>query len=188
MTRTLSIDVSDDAYERFHALKADHHPDPEGELTHAELLDVLLDRGEGERRDRPDTLYGVTERINIPRFGNQSGKCYVNVNVDEFGHAFEVFVTVGDSGGEINSWADGLAKTLSNALRAGVDVDILADDLMGIRGPHTPATDAGDDIYSVPDAVGVVLRRFADGKLPEGEPGSPEPVRGSAGKPLGPED
>lgn len=174
-TKHLSFEVSPELYDRLWGMKKAEAAD--GALDHAVALEVLLDRYEGKRRPRPDCLGGATARIAIPQRGRTAGKAYVNINVDGQGDPFEVFIVVGDSGGVVNSWANALAKTISNALRAGVDVEVLADDLMGIRGPHTPADDNGDIVLSVPDGVGIVLRRFIEGKL-GGPTTPPQAVRG----------
>lgn len=182
--KRLSFDVPDDLYDRLWDMKQAEHPDDDDAIDHAAALGVLLDRYEGKRRARPDVLAGATGRIAIPRRGRTAGKAYVNINVDERGDPFETFIVVGDSGGVVNSWSNALAKTISNALRAGVDGEIIADDLMGIRGPHTPADDNGDLVLSVPDGVGIVLRRFIEGKLggptepPQAVRGIPEDVKG----------
>lgn len=157
--KTISFEVDDETYERLWGLKNDLHPESGKAVTHPEFLGLLLDRFEGQRRERPQALSGPKVRVNTP-----AGKVYVGINVDEHDDPFEVFITKGSSGGYTNAWAEALAKTISNALRAGVDPETIASDLMGIRGPEV-AHDNGDPIYSIPDAVGVVLRRYLDGKL-----------------------
>ena len=108
------------------------------------------------KRERPDTLPGTTQRI-------ETGWGTVYVTVDELdGEPFEVFVTLGKSGGLYNAHAEGLAKTASNALRSGADAEELAKDLIGIRSDKV-AEDSGDTITSIPDAVGVALLRHVNG-------------------------
>lgn len=155
----LTFRVDEETYERFWRMKNDQHPEPGHAITHEDALDLLLDRFEGQRRERPAVLRGSKARVDTP-----DGRVYVGVNADATGRPFEVFITVGSSGGYTKSWAEALAKTTSNALRAGADPEVVAEDLMGIRGPSV-SIDNGDDIYSIPDAVGVVLKRFLDGKL-----------------------
>jgi ribonucleoside-diphosphate reductase alpha chain len=128
----------------------------------AEIDDLLTDRtGEAyaKERPRPDVLHGVTQRIDTGY-----GKMYVNINEDENGDAFELFATIGNSGGFTNSFTEALAKVISYALRSGVDPREIADDLQGIRSPKV-AWDKGEQINSIPDAIGTAMRRYLDGEI-----------------------
>lgn len=128
----------------------------------------------GLKRDRPDALAGPTQRVSTGW-----GDVYVTVNFDDDGEPFEVLVKTGKSGGLYHAQAEALGLTVSNALRMGSDARAIADDLVGIRSGRV-ANDAGDDVYSIPDAVGVALLRAVEGRM--GEPvkdgldgGDPEP-------------
>lgn len=130
----------------------------------AEEHDVDLPRPEstgalGEKRERPDVLVGVTQRMDTGY-----GKMYVNINVDEDGRPFELFANIGNSGGFANSLVESLAKTISTALRAGVDPAEIADELTGIRSPDV-AWDNGEQIASIPDAIGTALNRYLNGEV-----------------------
>jgi ribonucleoside-diphosphate reductase alpha chain len=110
-------------------------------------------------RPRPDVLYGMTQRVDTGY-----GKMYVNINEDENGEPFELFATIGNSGGFTASFTEGLAKTISYALRSGVDPREIAKDLQGIRSPKV-AWDKGEQINSIPDAIGVAMRRYLDDEI-----------------------
>jgi ribonucleoside-diphosphate reductase alpha chain len=128
----------------------------------AEIDDLLTDRtGEAyaKERPRPDVLHGVTQRIDTGY-----GKMYVNINEDEEGNPFELFATIGNSGGFTNSFTEALAKVISYALRSGVDPREIAGDLQGIRSPKV-AWDKGEQINSIPDAIGTAMRRYLDGEI-----------------------
>ncbi|MFC7201731.1 adenosylcobalamin-dependent ribonucleoside-diphosphate reductase [Halospeciosus flavus] len=112
-----------------------------------------------KKRPRPDVLHGVTQRIDTGY-----GKLYVNINEDEQGRPFELFANIGNSGGFTASFTESLAKTVSTALRAGVDPEEIADELQGIRSPKV-AWDKGEQINSIPDAIGTAMRRYLDGEL-----------------------
>ncbi|WP_227353676.1 adenosylcobalamin-dependent ribonucleoside-diphosphate reductase [Haladaptatus salinisoli] len=112
-----------------------------------------------KERPRPDVLHGVTQRIDTGY-----GKMYVNINEDEAGEPFELFATIGNSGGFTNSFTEALAKVISYALRSGVDPNEIAADLQGIRSPKV-AWDKGEQINSIPDAIGVAMRRYLDGEI-----------------------
>ncbi|WP_436930396.1 adenosylcobalamin-dependent ribonucleoside-diphosphate reductase [Halosimplex halobium] len=131
----------------------------------------ILGAADGERpdyaqkRSRPDVLHGVTQRIDTGY-----GKLYVNINEDpEAERPFELFANIGNSGGFTASFTEALAKTISTALRAGVDPREIADELQGIRSPKV-AWDKGEQIQSIPDAIGTALRRYLDDEIDKGYP------------------
>ncbi|MFB6186495.1 MAG: ribonucleoside-diphosphate reductase, adenosylcobalamin-dependent, partial [Halobacteriaceae archaeon] len=115
--------------------------------------------GTAKKRPRPDVLYGVTQRIDTGY-----GKLYVNINEDENGRPFELFANIGDSGGFTASFTEALAKTISTALRAGIDPEEIASELEGIRSPKV-AWDKGEQINSIPDAIGTAMRRYLEGDI-----------------------
>lgn len=114
-----------------------------------------------EMQEREKTLGGTTQRIETG-----VGKVYITINDDENGDPFEVFINVGSSGGYTNSWAEALAMVTSVALRSGADPADIIEVIGGNRSPST-ATDNGDMIFSVPDAVAVALRRHIEDKVAE---------------------
>jgi len=112
---------------------------------------------------------------------------YVTVNMDEGGEEpFEVFVTIGQSGGLFNAQAEALGKTVSNALRSGADARVIAEDLAGIRSDRVQE-DNGDLVRSIPDAVGVAMLRVLDDKLGEPVRGDADPKNGVTPPDEGPE-
>ena len=131
----------------------------ESEIAALTTAAVDPDTGYAEVRPRPDVLNGMTQRI-----GTGYGKVYVNINEDENGRPFELFATIGNSGGFTNSFTEALAKTISTALRSGVDPYEIADELQGIRSPKV-AWDKGKQINSVPDAIGTALLRYLEGEI-----------------------
>ncbi len=119
----------------------------------------------GRKRPRPDVLHGVTQRIDTGY-----GKLYVNINEDpETGEPFELFANIGNSGGFTASFTEALAKTISTSLRSGVDPEEIAGELQGIRSPKV-AWDKGEQIQSIPDAIGTAMRRYLDGEIDKGIP------------------
>jgi ribonucleoside-diphosphate reductase alpha chain len=118
-----------------------------------------------KKQTRPDVLHGVTQRIDTGY-----GKLYVNINEDpEADRPFELFANIGNSGGFTASFTEALAKTISTALRSGVDPEEIADELQGIRSPKV-AWDKGEQIQSIPDAIGTALRRYLDGDVDKAYP------------------
>ncbi|MFB6300316.1 MAG: ribonucleoside-diphosphate reductase, adenosylcobalamin-dependent, partial [Halobacteriales archaeon] len=134
------------------------------ELVETAELDIEEEAGYAKKRPRPDVLTGVTQRIETGY-----GKLYVNINEDPEGRPFELFANIGNSGGFTASFTEALAKTISTALRAGVDPQEIADELQGIRSPKV-AWDKGEQIQSIPDAIGTAMRRYLDDEIEKSYP------------------
>jgi len=130
------------------------------------LLGAVDDAEEfASKRPRPDVLHGVTQRIDTGY-----GRLYVNINEDpEADRPFELFANIGNSGGFTASFTEALAKTISTALRAGVDPHEIAEELQGIRSPKV-AWDKGEQIQSIPDAIGTAMRRSLEGDVDRAYP------------------
>jgi len=120
----------------------------------------LLAQADGDRRqkrERPAALRGVSQRVKTGY-----GKLYVTINEDpDSGEPFEVFANIGHSGGFTNSFTESLGKVVSTALQAGVDPEEIVDELCGTRSPKV-AWDRGEQIQSIPDAIGTAMRRYLD--------------------------
>ncbi|ELY42055.1 adenosylcobalamin-dependent ribonucleoside-diphosphate reductase [Natronorubrum sulfidifaciens] len=113
-----------------------------------------------EKRERPDALQGVSQRIDTGY-----GKVYVTINEDpETGQPFELFANIGHSGGFTNSFTEALAKVISTSLRSGVDPEEIVDELCGTRSPKV-AWDKGEQIQSIPDAIGTAMRRYLESEI-----------------------
>jgi ribonucleoside-diphosphate reductase alpha chain len=131
--------------------------------TVADLLETADDGGAVQ--PRPDTLTGVSQKIKTGY-----GKMYVTINEDpETGEPFEVFANIGHSGGFTNSFTEALGKACSTALRAGVKPEEMVDELCGTRSPKV-AWDKGEQIQSIPDAIGTALRRHTEGEIDKAYP------------------
>lgn len=111
--------------------------------------------------DRPSELPTVSQRINTG-----FGKVYVNITTMD-DEPFEVFVKMGKSGSERNAFCEALGIAISWGLRSGADAETVANYLTEIRTDRIQV-DNGDDIYSIPDAVGIAMLRYLHDKL--GEP------------------
>lgn len=113
------------------------------------------------KAERPSSLGSTTQRINTGW-----GKLYVCVTDDEDGEPFEVFVNTGMSGGLFHAQAEAIGKTISTALRMAEDrtstAEEISDQLIGIRSDKI-GVDNGDEILSVPDGIGIALRRHMRG-------------------------
>ena len=103
-------------------------------------------------RVRPQDMTGVTERI---RTGH--GTMYITINVDEEGKPFEVFTALGKAGGCDSAQLEAISRLVSLALRSGVDVKKVIEQIRGIT--CCPAWDSGVLVRSAPDAVALALER-----------------------------
>lgn len=107
-------------------------------------------------RSRPERTVGMTERVAIG-----CGNLYVTVNSDENGIC-EVFTSLGRNGG-CPSQSEAAARLASMALRAGVDVQEIIDQLKGIRCMSTikkGAMSGGIKVLSCPDAIGKAIEQY----------------------------
>lgn len=102
-----------------------------------------------EKRERPDTVFGFTQRFRIG-----CGKIFVTVNHDADGNILEAFAATGKNGG-CKSNAEGLSWTVSLALRYGVPVEELVKQLRSVKCMNCMKD--GLDAKSCPDALGRAL-------------------------------
>jgi len=103
-------------------------------------------------KDRPETLEGFTTKI-------KTGLGQLYVTVTEFeGQPFEVFATIGKSGRSTTAKTEAIGRLVSLALRAGVKVSAIVDQLKGIGGEH-PVFQHGGLVLSIPDAIARVLEK-----------------------------
>ena len=101
-------------------------------------------------RERPDVMSGVTYRVRT-----SYGNLFVTINEDEHG-PFEVFSQLGKAGGFFQAQTEAICRLISLALRSGVAIADIIDQLKGIRGPDIVFANGGT-IHSLPDAIGKVL-------------------------------
>ncbi len=104
-------------------------------------------------RKRPEMMRGSTYRVTTAY-----GKMYVTVNEDERGQPYEIFATLGKTGGFFAAKTEAISRLASLALRSGISAEEVVDQLKGIRGP-SPVWSDGGMILSVPDAMAQVLEK-----------------------------
>jgi ribonucleoside-diphosphate reductase alpha chain len=122
------------------------------------------DRFETAVRSRPETLKGFTTRI-------KTGMGQLYVTVTEYdGKPFEVFATIGKSGRSAMAKTEAIGRLVSLALRSGVEVGQIVEQLKGIGGEH-PVFQEGGLVLSIPDAVSRVLEKHYLKDAPPAGPG-----------------
>ena len=103
------------------------------------------------------------------------GALYVTVTEFE-GRPFEVFATIGKSGRSTTAKTEAIGRLVSLALRSGVGVEKIVEQLKGIGGEH-PIFQKDGLVLSIPDAISRVLeKRYLIGQ--------PDAPRGKAEKSL----
>lgn len=108
--------------------------------------------------ERPEILEGFTAKIKTGM-----GNLYVTVTECE-GRPFEVFATIGKSGKSVTAKTEAIGRLVSLALRSGIHVEKVIDQLKGICGEH-PVFQEGGMVLSIPDAIGKILdKRYINKK------------------------
>ncbi len=119
-----------------------------------------LQDGKITPRPRPDVVFGSTQRINTG-----CGSIYVTVNHDETGKPFELFTQIGKAGGCAASQTESIGRLVSLALRAGIDINEIRAQLMGISC-HQPAWEKGMRISSCADAISKAIGTLKNFEAP----------------------
>ncbi|MBD3264228.1 MAG: adenosylcobalamin-dependent ribonucleoside-diphosphate reductase, partial [Candidatus Omnitrophica bacterium] len=106
-------------------------------------------------KPRSEVIIGTTTKVTTG-----CGNLYITLNQDEEGNFFEVFTQMGKAGGCAASQLEAVGRLVSLALRGGIDVKVVVEQLKGIRCP-SPSWDKGKKIFSCADAIGRVLEKRA---------------------------
>ena len=114
--------------------------------------------------ERPANLEGLTVRVPLVHSGGLYEKIYITINFYR-GRPFEVFSTVGKTGSDAEANAEGVCRMISAWLRAGGDIETVVKQLRGIKGESTEWDGAGNQSFSIPDAIARQLKRVLDGEL-----------------------
>ncbi|UCC95147.1 MAG: vitamin B12-dependent ribonucleotide reductase [Candidatus Omnitrophota bacterium] len=104
---------------------------------------------------RPEVIVGTTTKVTTG-----CGNLYITVNQDEEGSLFEVFTQMGKAGGCAASQLEAIGRLISLALRGGIDIKVVVEQLKGIRCP-SPSWANGKKIFSCADAIARVLEKRA---------------------------
>ncbi|MDP2958458.1 MAG: ribonucleotide reductase N-terminal alpha domain-containing protein [Longimicrobiales bacterium] len=110
------------------------------------------------KRQRPQALCGYTMKMMSPL-----GDLYVTLNEDDQGRPFEVFCTLGKAGGAAMADAEAVGRLVSLALRSGIPISRVKDQLRGISCDRAVGV-GPNKVLSVPDAVGQAIERYLEEK------------------------
>lgn len=129
----------------------------------SQVLSVGTGKGEAKGdgiipRPRPEVTAGRTEKVKIG-----CGNLYISVNSDEQGIC-EVFTNTGREGG-CASQSEATSRLVSIALRSGISVDSIVEQLRGIRCPACIRR-PGINVTSCPDAIAKALKKSTSGNPP----------------------
>jgi ribonucleoside-diphosphate reductase alpha chain len=131
-----------------------------------------------EPRPRQTVTTGTTEKV-LTGCGN----LYTTVNADSLGIC-EVFTSTGRAGG-CPSQSEATSRLVSLALRSGISVGALTEQLRGIRCLSTVSKKKGNkeiECLSCPDAIGRAIEKYLDnaGENLAGGPGRQESASAAA--------
>ena len=142
-----------DAREECHRLR--------GEIEKYQQRDRDRDRLAGagrHKRKRPALLKGRTVKMDCPL-----GDLYVTINEDETGRPFEVFCTLGKAGGAAMADAEAIGRLISLALRSGIPITAVRDQLRGISCDRAVGFGLRR-VLSAPDAIGQAIEYYLQEK------------------------
>jgi ribonucleoside-diphosphate reductase alpha chain len=105
------------------------------------------------KRNRPAALKGTTRRMQSPL-----GDMYVTINEDEQGRPFELFATLGKAGGAAMADAEAIGRLVSLALRSGIPVPDIYQQLRGISCDRAVGFGT-NKVLSLPDAIGQAIEQ-----------------------------
>ena len=121
----------------------------------AQVLSTKKEKVEEEKiapMERPASLTGITDKIKTG-YGN----LYVTINSLD-GKPFEVFAQIGKSGYSTMADTEAICRLISLALRSGISVEQIIEQLIGIGGA-SPIYQEGGLVMSIPDAIAKVLNK-----------------------------
>lgn len=106
-------------------------------------------------RPRPEIATGITQEV---RTGE--GSLFITLNRDAIGLC-EMFATIGKAGGSESAYTEAISRLVSLCLRSNIDPIKVTHQLRGIAGPRA-VWHQGEQILSVPDALGRALKLAVD--------------------------
>jgi len=109
---------------------------------------------------RPDKVDGPTDKMHTP-FGQGFLTFSTEEAPDGTKRPYEMFVRIGKGGEDINAAMEGLGRVLSAAIRSGVPVTYLIEQMRGISGKTQVGSKTGM-VRSLPDALAATLENMIE--------------------------
>lgn len=106
------------------------------------------------KADRPRVLAGIT--VKVP---TGCGNMYVQLNWCQ-GRLFEIFATLGKTGGCPSCLSEGVTRSITAGLRSGVPYKEYVKQLSALRCPTPHPFPKEEAVSSCPDAISMTLRRY----------------------------
>jgi ribonucleoside-diphosphate reductase alpha chain len=122
-------------------------------IVREEKEEKKVKEGKISPRPRPEVITGTTTKVTTG-----CGNLYVTINEDEKGRPFELFTQMGKAGGCAASQLEAIARLVSLALRSGIELKSIIEQLRGIRCP-SPSWEKGGRIFSCADAIARVIEK-----------------------------
>jgi ribonucleoside-diphosphate reductase alpha chain len=104
-------------------------------------------------RPRPEVISGTTTKV-----PTGCGNLYVTINIDAENRPFELFTQMGKAGGCAASQLEAIGRLVSMAVRSGIEVKAIIEQLRNIRCP-SPSWEKGQRIFSCADAIARVIEK-----------------------------
>lgn len=121
----------------------------------SEVVEVPAEvRPRTTKRPRPDVLRGCTVKKPSPL-----GDLYVTVNEDAEGAPFELFAAVGKAGGAANADTEAIGRLVSLALRHGIGIEEIRDQLRGISCDRAVGF-GPNKVLSAPDGIAQAIDQY----------------------------
>jgi ribonucleoside-diphosphate reductase alpha chain len=128
---------------------------PEAEQKGSKASSHATAKAKISPRPRPQVITGTTIKI-----ATGCGNLYITINEDDQGQPFEVFMHMGKAGGCAMSQLEAIGRLLSLALRSGIELHSIVEQLRGIRCP-SPSWEKGGRIFSCSDAIARAIEHRA---------------------------
>ncbi|HUF14170.1 MAG TPA: vitamin B12-dependent ribonucleotide reductase [Longimicrobiales bacterium] len=177
----VSTEIGDLEAELADARERLHQKEQEIVELKARLDEEIESQKRRQKRTRPTALRGTTRRMQSPL-----GDLYVTINEDEAGRPFELFAALGKAGGSAMADAEAIGRLVSLALRSGISLDAVRQQLRGISSEKAIGF-GPNKVLSMPDAIAQAIEQHLaekQGVQQELLPSAPVASLAPAAKPV----
>lgn len=151
------------------------------EDSRAASIDSAVSGTATEQVATPVNVYPRTRKLTGVTISRKTpfGTAFITMNSDEEGNPFEVFITIGKAGSDLQADAEGLGRLISLQLRTTAPqnrrqmLKLIIDQLQGIGGSRSVGLGPAR-VTSVPDGIASALKEHYLSQAEGGQPASPE--------------